>query len=106
MFAVIYAFSVHPGKEEIFEQSWYAMTELIRDYEGGLGSRLHRKEDGMYIAYAQWPDRSTWDKAGDHLPETANAIRVAMRESCLKIETLHELNLVADLLVPVDKING
>ena len=105
MFAVIYSFAVHPGKEKIFEESWFAMTELIRDYEGGLGSRLHRKDDGLYIAYAQWPDRETWENSGGKIPESAQQIRTTMRESLVKMETLHELNLVADLLVPMDKIN-
>ena len=36
------------------------LTELIRDEQGGLGSRLHRCGDGHYFAYAQWPSERVW----------------------------------------------
>lgn len=75
------------------------MTLLIRKYEGGLGSRLHKQTDIRYIAYAQWPDRETWEKSGSKLPESADEIRKMMRESCEKIETIYELTVVDDLLV-------
>lgn len=102
MFAVIYAFTVKPGCQPVFEEAWTELTGLIRDYEGGLGSRLHRKTDEIYIAYAQWPDRATWDNSGDKLPDSAQPIRKRLRESCEKIETLHELDWVKDLLVPIE----
>lgn len=101
MFAVIYAFTVKPGCQAVFEEAWAELTVLIREYEGGLGSRLHRKTDEIYIAYAQWPDRATWENSGDNLPESAQPIRLRMRESCEKMETLHELDGVKDLLVPM-----
>lgn len=99
MFAVIYAFTVKAGSEATFESAWKEMTLLIRQFEGGLGSRLHRRSDGTYIAYAQWLNRETWENSGGNLPESAGTYRTAMRESCEKIETLHELDLVKDLLV-------
>lgn len=98
MFAVIYRFEIKENKESEFITAWTELTELIYKYEGSLGSRLHLKRDGVYIAYAQWPNKETWKNAGDELPDFANEVRVRMRESCTKIETLHELECITDLL--------
>jgi hypothetical protein len=60
MFAVIYRWKLVPGREALFEEGWRAGTEAIAKEFGGWGSRLHRGEDGIAVAYAQWPDRATW----------------------------------------------
>jgi antibiotic biosynthesis monooxygenase (ABM) superfamily enzyme len=99
MFAVIYSFQVKKDSQKEFEESWKEMTCFIRKFEGGLGSRLHKKADQTYIAYAQWPDRITWLSSGGNLPEESYKYREIMKNSCNKIETLHELEMVNDLLV-------
>ena len=99
MFAVIYSFGVREEKEPQFVEAWKEMTGLIRDYEGGLGSRLHRDSDGHFIAYAQWPSREQWQKSGNNLPARAEAVRARMREACTDVRTLHELSYVEDMLV-------
>ena len=99
MFCVIYSFEINPEKRESFIEAWREMTLLIREYEGGLGSRLRQESVSKYIAYAQWPNRATWENASDKLPASANAIRTRMREACTDISTLHELKMVEDLLV-------
>lgn len=99
MFYVLYSFQVLPGKSGDFLNGWRGMTELIRDYEGGLGSRLHKIDESRYIAYAQWPDRETWEASGDKLPPESDEFRKLMRGSCEKIETLETMDMVADLLV-------
>lgn len=77
MFAVIYRWKVIPGREACFEEGWRAGTEAIANELGGWGSRLHRGDDGVVVAYAQWPDRATWDKASQsrmqHSDEAARA---------------------------------
>ncbi|OMP29884.1 MULTISPECIES: antibiotic biosynthesis monooxygenase [Mangrovimonas] len=98
MFAVIYSFKVKEGLEATFVNGWKELTELVHQYEGGLGSRLHKKNDSHYIAYAQWPDYETWQSAGKNLPESANKIRKFLRDSCDEFETLFELDVVEDLL--------
>lgn len=103
MFTVIYSFTVKPNCTESFEKAWRDMTILIRDCEGGLGSRLHKKSDTEYLAYAQWPDKTTWENAGDKLPIEANEIRQTMRSSCEEMDTLHEMDVVDDLLVNVSQ---
>jgi hypothetical protein len=52
------------------------MTEAIRDHRGGLGSRLHTDDDGWWIAYAQWPDRESWDFARAQPDPDADAARM------------------------------
>jgi len=65
MFCVAYRF--HPLEEDDteFVSCWKEMTHLIESELGGLGSRLHRTEDGELFAYAQWPDRASWERMWD-----------------------------------------
>jgi hypothetical protein len=98
MFTVIYTFEVIRGKEEQFIKSWKDLTDLIYEFENSFGSRLHIQREGFYVAYAQWPDKETWEKAGANLPVSADLIRLEMEESCKKIDTLYELNVIEDLL--------
>jgi len=64
-FAVIDRCRLHPGKEQQFRQAWERGTLLLMTKRGGLGSRLHQAEDGTWVAYAQWPNRETWEQARD-----------------------------------------
>ena len=98
MFIAIYSFKVRPGAEKAFERSWRDLTKRIYEYEGSLGSRLHTSEPGTYIAYAQWPDRKTWEHAGKKLPESAKTVSQQMKDSCEKIETIFQLDVIDDLL--------
>jgi quinol monooxygenase YgiN len=62
--AVIYRFKVKPGMEDAFVDAWHRLTVAIRRERGSLGSRLHRADDGAFVAYAQWPDRELFQRAG------------------------------------------
>lgn len=101
MFAVIYRWRVIPGLEAQFERGWARGTQRIAAEFGGWGSRLHRAEDNVYIAYAQWPDEETWKKATDqrmyHSDEEA---RQMYREAIVpgSFETLYAMPVVADEL--------
>ena len=99
MFSVIYRFTVKPDQVAVFQQSWREMTLLIRAYEGSLGSRLHQESECVFIAYAQWPDRTTFENSGSNLPEHAQAVRKVLREACEAIETLHQVEVLDDLLI-------
>lgn len=99
MFSVIYLFHVIPGKEDLFANAWHDLTVLIYQHEGSFGSRLHKNSEHYYLAYAQWPDKLTWQNAGANLPQSADAVRTQMREACLGIKTLYELEIIDDLLV-------
>ncbi len=98
MFAVIYQFNVKENMNFEFIKAWKELTELIYEYEGSLGSRLHKLNDKSYLAYAQWPDKETWKNSGNDLPPSADRIRKAMKHSCTSIEVLHELDSIEDLL--------
>jgi quinol monooxygenase YgiN len=62
-FCVIYTFKVRSGMEDSFMEGWSRLTEAIRETRGGLGSRLHKSDNGWWVAYAQWPDRQTWESS-------------------------------------------
>lgn len=62
-FCVVYRFKVRAGLEEKFRQGWTRITQEIRQSRSGLGSRLHLSDDGWWVAYAQWPDRETWERS-------------------------------------------
>lgn len=98
MYIVLYNFEVKPEKEKQFIESWKGLTDLIYKYEGSLGSRLHKKDNLNYIAYAQWPNKMKFEVSGKNLPEKANDFRELMRASCEAIEVLHKLEVVEDLL--------
>jgi quinol monooxygenase YgiN len=101
MFAVIYRWKLVPGREEEFEEGWRAGTEAIAKEFGGWGSRLHRGADGIVVAYAQWPDRATWDKAmQSRMRHSNNAARAKYHNAFEpeSFETLFEGEVTADML--------
>lgn len=98
MFVVIYRFILKENQEDRFINAWAEMTKLIKKHEGGLGSRLHHEKDNIYLAYAQWPDKKTWEDFGSKLPETAKFYSKNMQESCLVSETIHTMNVIENLL--------
>lgn len=100
MFTIIYYFKVKEGQENLFIESWKGLTELIYEYEGSLGSRLHKAESNLFIAYAQWPNRETWESAinNSKLPEIANQLRNQVSSSCFEIKTEYKLEVIEDLL--------
>lgn len=98
MFAVIYHFEVIPGEEGSFIEGWKGLTQSIYQFEGSLGSRLHKKNEGNYIAYAQWPNRKSWEESGNNLPPEAAVFRKKMKDACRSIKTEHELEMIEDLL--------
>ncbi|MFO0202433.1 MAG: antibiotic biosynthesis monooxygenase family protein [Alphaproteobacteria bacterium] len=101
MFAVIYRWRVVPGLEAQFEAGWRAGTERIAAEFGGWGSRLHAAGEGVYIAYAQWPNEATWKKAMETRMEHSDTeARRMYREAIVEgsFETLASGPVVADLL--------
>lgn len=98
MFTVIYSFKVKPNREDQFIESWKRLTELIYEFEGSLGSRLHKEDDLKYVAYAQWPNKDRWENFGQNMPDSSKAISKRMKEACNQIKTTHQLDVVIDLL--------
>lgn len=81
-FAVIYRWRLAPGKEGQFVDAWSRVTDFYVRHHGGLGSRLHRGDDGLWYAYAQWPDAATRERAfaREELADAHEAMRDAVAE--------------------------
>jgi heme-degrading monooxygenase HmoA len=94
---VIYRWRLKEGLEDLFRQGWREMTESIYLMRGSLGSRLHRAEDGTWVAYAQWPDEATWQRARE--AGTANkAAAQKMLEGSAGLLSEERLHVMDDLL--------
>lgn len=76
------------------------MTESITARSGSGRSRLHRTDNGEFLAYAVWPSRQQWEGAGT-LP-SSNADAGATMRACIErsIGTTM-LDVVDDLLLPL-----
>jgi hypothetical protein len=101
MFAVIYRWQVVSGLEAQFEQGWKRGTACIAAEFGGWGSRLHKGEGQTYFAYAQWPDRATWEKALEtRMRHSDDEARRIYREAIVEgtFETVFAGEVAADLL--------
>ncbi|WP_179009515.1 antibiotic biosynthesis monooxygenase family protein [Winogradskyella forsetii] len=98
MYIVLYGIKIKPNQEENFIEAWKALTSLIYKYEGSLGSRLHKKDALNFFAYAQWPDKTTFDNAGGNLPEEADHFRNRMKATYKKFEVLEKFEVIEDLL--------
>jgi quinol monooxygenase YgiN len=61
-FCVIYRWRLHPGKESQFREGWERATQTLMRRHGALGSRLHQADDGTWVAYAQWPNKTAWEQ--------------------------------------------
>ena len=102
MFAVIYTFHVKKGEEKTFLKSWSALTKLIVKRKGSSGSRLHFTAPGIYMAYALWSDKETWENSRKSMPESNKKHSQKMQDSCSLIKTSHTMEVVEDLLKAIE----
>lgn len=96
MFCVIYRWRIKPELEDQFIENWAAVTRFYIENRGGLGSRLHRGEDGLFYAYAQWQSSEAREKAFKNVPEMPE--REKMREAIEESFPEIRLEAVEDLL--------
>ena len=97
MFIVLYRWRVKPGFEDQLIKSWSEVTaEILANY-GSLGSRLHRGDDGLWYAYAQWRTSDDREAAFGLMKESQSRskMRTAIEEFLPEII----LDPVADYLV-------
>ncbi len=97
MFIALYRWKVKEGQEKNFLEGWHRRTEEINQNCGSLGSRLHRAEDGVWVAYAQWPDRPTYD-AAQNIPVIDAEARTMFQESIEEAYPDIYMNVIDDLL--------
>ncbi|MBE9547956.1 MAG: antibiotic biosynthesis monooxygenase [Proteobacteria bacterium] len=99
MFIAIYEFQVKSGSEDSFRESWSKLTHCIFQQNGSLGSRLHKQDEDRFVAYAQWPDRQSWESSREKgLNEEGEIARRQMWETLEAASTVYELDLVDDYL--------
>ena len=104
MFAAVYWWRIHPGKEEQFREGWRRGTERITQIYGSLGSRLHRDRDGRFVGYAEWPDEATWRAAFEAKmvyddPEARRMFLDAIAEAPPRGEPSFAMTVTDDLLL-------
>lgn len=99
-FCVIYRARLHPGMETTYISAWSTLTALIRTERGGLGSRLHLGQDGVWYAYAQWPSAKARSDAFA-LPSVHPSAQADMMECVLEFLPEIQLDPIEDQLVPV-----
>jgi heme-degrading monooxygenase HmoA len=104
MFVALYRWKLKEGREQQFREGWRRRTEEIYRACGSLGSRLHRAEDGTWVAYAQWPDRRAWEAARQVAVADAEAPAL-MRES-VEVSYPETLMEVADDLFAAREFSG
>lgn len=99
MFAVIYRWRVDRKHEEEFQRRWHEITQDIMRDHGGGGSRLHRAENGDWVAYARWPSKEDRDRAFADYSKNPNR-SIPQREG--KADLIEEtwLKITDDLLIP------
>ena len=95
--AIIYRWRLKPGKEERFREGWRRRTAELRKEAGALGSRLHRSDDGLWVAYALWPDLASRERAWAQAPPNPAATEM-MREAVAEEMPAIITEVVDDLL--------
>ncbi|MFE2150267.1 antibiotic biosynthesis monooxygenase family protein [Streptomyces lavendulae] len=94
MFAVVYRWRLREGKEQQFAEGWRRVTEAIHARCGSYGSRLHRADDGTWVAYARWPDAESRERCAVPDPEGVALMSGAIAERFPETR----LQIVEDLL--------
>lgn len=99
MFAVIYRWRVEEKDEKEFQRRWHEITEEIVAHHGGGGSRLHKAENGDWVAYARWPSKKDRDTAFADFSRSAQT-STPQREGMAKLVEEIWLEIADDLLIP------
>lgn len=99
MFAVIYQGFIKNGMEEAYKKAWHEVASYFINRRGSLGSRLHKTNEGLWLAYSCWPDKGTRDKSwpGDNepsseLPDSVSQAILTIR-NCIDFERNEKNNI-------------
>jgi len=82
MFIVLYRWKIKPEKEVQFIEAWSEITAYYLENFDSLGSRLHRGNDGIFYAYAQWKSVEQRENAFENAIEleAGNKMKEAIEE--------------------------
>lgn len=67
--------------EKQFIDGWQRVTVAIHTGCDSYGSRLHKCQDGTWLAYARWPDAATRDRCEHQEVEGQRLMREAVEEN-------------------------
>ena len=97
MFVILYRWRIKPEKTAQFIEAWSEITAYYRENFDSLGSRLHRGDDGIFYAYAQWKSAEHRENALTGSPdfEAREKMREAIEESFPEVR----LEILSDYLV-------
>ena len=97
MFIILYRWRIESEKEAQFIEAWAEITTYYRENFDSLGSRLHRGDDGIFYAYAQWKSAEQREQAFNNSPKSdaGNRMRETIAESFPEVR----LEILADYLV-------
>ena len=101
MHIAVYEMKVKPGQQAEFESAWAEVTDAIREHRNSLGSRLHKTGDPLvYMAYAQWPDRATYDDAAgfERFSGAQQQARQRMRDALEDVNVVYRAEVCDDRL--------
>lgn len=96
-FVILYRWRLKPERVEQFRRAWTKVTRIYLEEFGSHGSRLHKGNDGIWYAYAQWPSAEARENASG-----AAAVATSMRAMAGAIEERLpevELEIVEDLII-------
>ncbi|MCO6510262.1 MAG: antibiotic biosynthesis monooxygenase [Aridibacter famidurans] len=81
-FTVLYRWKLREGFETKFVEAWTEVTEYHLANSGSCGSLLHKGDDGIWYAYAQWPSAEARQNAfsGDELKGAAEVMAKCVEE--------------------------
>lgn len=96
MYIVLYRWRIKPECEDQFIEGWSDVTRFYAEKFDSLGSRLHRGDDGVWYAYAQWESAAHRENAFENIPDLP--ARDKMRESIAASFPPVELAIEADFL--------
>lgn len=101
MFIVLYRWKIKPEKEAQFIEAWSEVTAYYRENFDSLGSRLHRGNDGLFYAYAQWKSAEQRENAFENAVEleAGNKMKEAIEERFepIILEKLADYLMFSDL---------
>jgi quinol monooxygenase YgiN len=96
MYVAIYRWKIRPQKESYFVEQWIEMSQELKKTHGCLGARLHRHDDGSFVAYAQWSTKLAMHEARSKISE-AHFLQV--RNECIESHIpIGEMQVIANCL--------
>lgn len=99
MFIALYRWRIDPELEKQFQDAWSAVTLHYRENYGSSGSRLHRGSDGLFYAYAIWPDNDARQSAFATQDEATIAHRELMNSAIVEHCPEIVLETIADHII-------